>query len=80
MRRPEFISQSTQRVKRLALQVEERKLQTFFTRERDELFNQPGGPEGLPKPAGTQQQTLEEEMLLVKSTLKCCIESAGCCL
>ncbi|XP_039993980.1 uncharacterized protein alms1 isoform X2 [Xiphias gladius] len=52
MRRPEFISQSTQRVKRLALQVEERKLQTFFTRERDELFNQPGGPEGLPKPAG----------------------------
>ncbi|XP_044022772.1 uncharacterized protein alms1 isoform X2 [Siniperca chuatsi] len=53
MRRPEFISQSRQRVKRLALQVEERKLQEVLSRERDELFSWPGGPGRLPKPAGT---------------------------
>ncbi|KAG7234602.1 hypothetical protein INR49_002231, partial [Caranx melampygus] len=53
MRRPEFISRSTQRVKCLALQAEERKLQAIFTREREELFNQRRGPGRLPKPAGT---------------------------
>ncbi|XP_042243925.1 mucin-5AC isoform X2 [Thunnus maccoyii] len=53
MRRPEFISRSKQRVKCLTLQVEERKLQTVFSRERDELFNWPGAQERLPKPAGT---------------------------
>ncbi|XP_045918150.1 uncharacterized protein alms1 isoform X4 [Micropterus dolomieu] len=53
MRRPEFISHSRQRVRRLALQVEERKLQEILSRERDELFSQPGGPERLPRPAGT---------------------------
>ncbi|XP_029315845.1 uncharacterized protein alms1 isoform X2 [Cottoperca gobio] len=51
-RRPEFISQSRWRVKRLALQVEERKLQEVFSRERDELFSRPGGPGRLAKPAG----------------------------
>ncbi|XP_026165117.1 mucin-4 [Mastacembelus armatus] len=53
MRRPEFISQSRQRVHRLALQVEERKLQADFTRERNGLFNQHGGPGRLPRPADT---------------------------
>ncbi|XP_070776864.1 serine-rich adhesin for platelets [Enoplosus armatus] len=57
MRRPEFISQSRQRVRRLALQAEERKLQDVFSRERDQLFRWPGGPERLPKPAGTRPQT-----------------------
>lgn len=57
MHRPEFISQSRQRVKRLALQVEERKLQEIFSRERDGLFSRPGGPGRLPRPAGTRQQT-----------------------
>ncbi|KAM6968668.1 uncharacterized protein alms1 [Tautogolabrus adspersus] len=54
MRRPDFISQSMQRVHRLALQAEERKLQADFTerREREELFCRPGGPGRLPKPAG----------------------------
>ncbi|XP_034381173.1 uncharacterized protein alms1 isoform X2 [Cyclopterus lumpus] len=52
MRRPEFISQSRQRVRRLALQVEERNLQEVFSRERRELFSRPGGPARLPKPAG----------------------------
>ncbi|XP_041809058.1 uncharacterized protein alms1 isoform X2 [Chelmon rostratus] len=53
MHRPEFISQSRQRVKRLAQQAEERKLQEVFSRERGELFGRPGGPGRLPKPAGT---------------------------
>ncbi|KAM7376329.1 hypothetical protein PAMP_006070 [Pampus punctatissimus] len=51
MRRPEFISRSMKRVKRLTLQVEERKLQTF-SRERNQLVNWPGGQERLLKPAG----------------------------
>ncbi|XP_073338957.1 uncharacterized protein alms1 [Pagrus major] len=55
MRRPQFISQSRQRVKCLARQVEERKLQEVFSREREELFCQPGGPGRLPRPAGTAQ-------------------------
>lgn len=58
MRRPEFISQSRQRVKRLARQAEERKLQEVFSREREELFSRPGGPGRLPKPAGTHQEIL----------------------
>ncbi len=63
MRRPEFISQSRQRVKRLALQVEERKLQEVFSRERDELFSRPGGPGRLPRPAGTRQETPASNLL-----------------
>ncbi|XP_067335829.1 serine-rich adhesin for platelets isoform X3 [Channa argus] len=43
MQRPEFISRSRQRMRRLALQMEERKLKPVFTREEDELFR-------LPKP------------------------------
>ncbi|XP_033499268.2 ALMS1 centrosome and basal body associated protein isoform X1 [Epinephelus lanceolatus] len=53
MHRPEFISESRRRVKRLALQVEERRLQADFNRECDELFSRPGGPGRLPKPAGS---------------------------
>ncbi|XP_060918987.1 serine-rich adhesin for platelets [Labrus mixtus] len=54
MRRPDFISQSMQRVQRLALQAEDRRLQADFTerREREELFCRPGGTGRLPKPAG----------------------------
>nr|XP_020481468.1 Alstrom syndrome protein 1 homolog [Labrus bergylta] len=54
MRRPDFISQSMQRVQRLALQAEERKLQADFTErgEREELFCRPGGTGRIPKPAG----------------------------
>ncbi|XP_058472362.1 uncharacterized protein alms1 isoform X2 [Solea solea] len=47
MRRPDFISRSTQRLKRLTLQVEKRKLHNVFTGERDEA----GGAVRL-KPAG----------------------------
>uniref|UniRef100_UPI0037E702C8 serine-rich adhesin for platelets n=1 Tax=Semicossyphus pulcher TaxID=241346 RepID=UPI0037E702C8 len=53
MRRPDFISQSRQRVTRLALQAEERRLQADFSREREDVFSRPGGPGRLPKPAGT---------------------------
>ncbi|KAM3594041.1 uncharacterized protein V6R79_001041 [Siganus canaliculatus] len=54
-RRPEFISQSMQRVKRLALQVEERKLQEVFSRERRELLHGPGRAGRLLRPEGTAQ-------------------------
>ncbi|KAK9534246.1 hypothetical protein VZT92_009303 [Zoarces viviparus] len=52
MRRPEFISQSRWRVKRLARQVEERKLREEFSRGSDGLFRWPGGPGRLQRPAG----------------------------
>ncbi|CAI5695559.1 unnamed protein product [Oreochromis niloticus] len=53
MRRPEFISRSMQRVNRLFLQVEERKLQAALIQERGDLFNHAGGAGTLPRPAGT---------------------------
>ncbi|KAJ7327273.1 hypothetical protein JRQ81_017032 [Phrynocephalus forsythii] len=39
LRRPDFISSSGERVKRLKLIIEERKLQSFLQGEREELFN-----------------------------------------
>nr|XP_046268644.1 uncharacterized protein alms1 isoform X2 [Scatophagus argus] len=66
-RRPAFISQSRQRVKRLAMQAQERKLQEVFSREREELFSRPGGPGRLPKPAGTavlRRAVPRKEMIL----------------
>lgn len=39
LRRPEFVSRSRERMKRLCLLVEERKMQTVFNKEREELFN-----------------------------------------
>ncbi|KAK5615737.1 hypothetical protein CRENBAI_022775 [Crenichthys baileyi] len=53
MCRPDFISRSRQRVRCLALQAEERRLQAVFRRERNLPFNQLGEPERLAKPAGT---------------------------
>ncbi|KAL7890144.1 hypothetical protein AOLI_G00024020 [Acnodon oligacanthus] len=41
LRRPEFVSRSRERMKRLCLLAEERKMQAVFTREREELFNRP---------------------------------------
>ncbi|XP_037833580.1 uncharacterized protein alms1 isoform X2 [Kryptolebias marmoratus] len=52
MHRPEFISRSRQRVRCLALQVEERRLQAVFNKERN-MFNQPVRPSRLTTPAGT---------------------------
>ncbi|XP_032366928.1 Alstrom syndrome protein 1 homolog isoform X1 [Etheostoma spectabile] len=64
MHRPEFISESRQRVKRMALQAQERKLQANFCRERDELFSWLGGPR---RPAGTallRRAVPRKEMIL----------------
>lgn len=41
LHRPQFVSQSRERMKRLDLLVEERRLQTVFNREREELFSCP---------------------------------------
>ncbi|XP_043368729.1 Alstrom syndrome protein 1 [Dermochelys coriacea] len=41
LHRPDFISRSGERVKRLKLIMEERKLQSVFQSEREELFNPP---------------------------------------
>ncbi|XP_015249118.1 PREDICTED: Alstrom syndrome protein 1-like [Cyprinodon variegatus] len=52
MRRPEFICRSKQRVRRLALQAEERRLQATLGRDRRRLYNQPGELGRLLKSAG----------------------------
>ncbi|KAL6106013.1 uncharacterized protein ACO6RY_07402 [Pungitius sinensis] len=52
MHRPRFLSRSRRRLKRLALQAEERKLQEVFSSERHHLFTRPGGPGRLLQPAG----------------------------
>ncbi|XP_066535570.1 serine-rich adhesin for platelets isoform X2 [Hoplias malabaricus] len=41
LHRPLFVSRSRERMKRLCLLAEERKLQAVFNREREELFNRP---------------------------------------
>ncbi|KAK2896536.1 hypothetical protein Q8A67_011024 [Cirrhinus molitorella] len=41
LHRPEFVSRSRERMKRLGFLVEERRLQAVFSREREELFNYP---------------------------------------
>lgn len=41
MHRPEFVSRSRERMKRLCLLMEERKMQAVFNKEREELFNPP---------------------------------------
>ncbi|GCC41057.1 hypothetical protein chiPu_0025315, partial [Chiloscyllium punctatum] len=41
MNRPDFISHSRQRVRRLELLTEERKIQSILQSERERLFNQP---------------------------------------
>ncbi|XP_014067159.2 uncharacterized protein alms1 isoform X2 [Salmo salar] len=69
LRRPEFVSRSRERVKRLVLQVEERKLQVVFSRERNDLFNQPRRPGRLSQPAGTAvfQRAVPKKELVQRS-------------
>ncbi|XP_060781726.1 centrosome-associated protein ALMS1 isoform X2 [Neoarius graeffei] len=53
LHRPEFVSRSRERMKRLCLLVEERKMQTVFNKEREELFNRPSTvqqPKAAPAP------------------------------
>ncbi|KAJ8281092.1 hypothetical protein GJAV_G00063410 [Gymnothorax javanicus] len=51
MRRPDFVSRSRERMKRLELLVEERRLQSIFEQEREQLFNQPTDGVRLSQPA-----------------------------
>lgn len=53
MRRPYFISESRQRLRRLAQRVEARKLQEVFSSRRAERFSRPGGAARQLHPAGT---------------------------
>ncbi|XP_056868006.1 mucin-19 isoform X2 [Takifugu flavidus] len=62
-RRPDFISQSRQRLQRLALQAEERKLQEEFSRRREEHLSRPGGAPRQLKPAGTRRAVPRTEMI-----------------
>ncbi|XP_026997931.2 Alstrom syndrome protein 1 isoform X2 [Tachysurus fulvidraco] len=53
LRRPEFVSRSRERMKRLCLLAEERKMQAIFNKEREELFNHPSAvqqPKAAPAP------------------------------
>ncbi|GAA6110583.1 Alstrom syndrome protein 1 isoform X1 [Tachysurus ichikawai] len=53
LRRPEFVSRSRERMKRLCLLAEERKMQAIFNKEREELFNDPSAvqqPKAAPAP------------------------------
>ncbi|XP_053702076.1 uncharacterized protein alms1 isoform X2 [Synchiropus splendidus] len=69
MRRPAFIVQSRERMVRLAMQAEERKLFDTMSRERDLLLQRTGerkGPERIPKPAdvpATRRAVSRKEMI-----------------
>lgn len=59
-RRPDFLSQSRQRLRRLALQVEARKLQEVLSRRREERYGRPGGAARQLQPAGTARSRGEK--------------------
>ncbi|XP_051504788.1 centrosome-associated protein ALMS1 isoform X2 [Myxocyprinus asiaticus] len=64
LHRPEFVSRSRERMKRLGLLVEERRLQAVFDREREELFNCPRPTRPLrPAPVPRKQVVPRREMV-----------------
>ncbi|XP_067241909.1 serine-rich adhesin for platelets isoform X1 [Chanodichthys erythropterus] len=64
LHRPEFVSRSRERMKRLGLLVEERRLQAVFSREREELFNCPGPSHSLrPAPVPRKRVVPRREMV-----------------
>lgn len=64
LHRPEFVSRSRERMKRLGLLVEERRLQAVFSREREELFNCPGPSRPLrPAPVPRRRVVPRREMV-----------------
>ncbi|KAL6487339.1 hypothetical protein MHYP_G00039650 [Metynnis hypsauchen] len=66
LRRPEFVSRSRERMKRLCLLAEERKMQAVFTREREELFNRPlplQQPTAVPPPLPSKRVIPVKEMV-----------------
>ncbi|XP_075705447.1 centrosome-associated protein ALMS1 [Rhinoderma darwinii] len=68
--RPDFIFRSGQRVKRLQLLAEERKLQSEFQCERDELFNRParsGAPPYKDSRISQQNRTIPKKEMIQRS-------------
>ncbi|XP_066428972.1 centrosome-associated protein ALMS1 isoform X2 [Eleutherodactylus coqui] len=68
--RPDFIFHSGERVKRLQLLTEERKLQSVFQGERDELFNQPprsGAPRYKDSRLLQQNRTVPKKEMIQRS-------------
>ncbi|XP_039528167.1 uncharacterized protein alms1 [Pimephales promelas] len=64
LHRPEFVSRSRERMKRLGLLVEERRLQAVFSREREELFNCRGPSRPLrPAPVPCKRVVPRREMV-----------------
>ncbi|CAM4727452.1 unnamed protein product [Leuciscus chuanchicus] len=64
LHRLEFVSRSRERMKRLGLLVEERRLQAGFSREREELFNCPGPSRPLrPAPVPCKRVVPRREMV-----------------
>ncbi|KAI4878421.1 hypothetical protein NFI96_029317, partial [Prochilodus magdalenae] len=66
LHRPEFVSRSRERMKRLCLLAEERKMQAVFTREREELFNRPVPPQqptAAPPPMPSKRVIPVKEMV-----------------
>ncbi|XP_041131149.1 uncharacterized protein alms1 isoform X2 [Polyodon spathula] len=59
MRRPDFVSRSRERMKRLELHAEERRIQSVFNSERENLFNNPTTKTGW-RATNPDQQTDEE--------------------
>lgn len=60
MRRPDFISESRQRLRRLAQQVEARKMQEALSRRREERLGRPGGAAPQLHPPGAEFKFISE--------------------
>ncbi|XP_069833239.1 centrosome-associated protein ALMS1 [Dendropsophus ebraccatus] len=68
--RPDFIFRSGERVKRLQLHAEERKLQSVFQSEREALFNQPprnGVPHYKDSRSSQQSRTIPKKEMIERS-------------
>ncbi|KAK6493748.1 Alstrom syndrome protein 1 isoform X1 [Huso huso] len=65
MRRPDFVSRSRERMKRLELHAEERRMQSVFNSERENLFNNPTTKRGW-RATNPDQQTDEEIPMVQK--------------
>ncbi|CAF92779.1 unnamed protein product, partial [Tetraodon nigroviridis] len=66
-RRPDFLSQSRQRLRRLALQVEARKLQEVLSRRREERYGRPGGAARQLQPAGDTRRAVPRKEMIQRS-------------
>ncbi|MFT7817253.1 hypothetical protein Z043-122366 [Arapaima gigas] len=71
LRRPDFISCSRERMKKLGLQAEERRLQAIFAQEREDLFNWPinKDPYNIPTGAGCCRPLLYTKRVIPKKEM-----------